>query len=336
MNGLADLALRGLAGMLSPAGPRGRLAILIYHRVLAESDPVNDWDPTASAFEAQMRALTSHFRLLPLSEAVRRLKAGSLPARAACVTFDDGYADNAEIALPILKRCGVPATFFIATGYLNGGRMWNDTVVEALRRAGISTLTLEDTQAGALAIDSPEAKRRAIKKLLSAWKYLPFGERQARADALAVSLGSDLPNDLMMRDDQVRELRTAGMEIGAHTETHPILARIPAAEARSEVIRSRDYLQALLGQPIGLFAYPNGKPRRDYTAEHVQLVRDAGFDAAVTTGAGAAFRATDAYELPRFTPWDRDPFRFSARLVGNLRTRPSNAADSDDARDYRA
>ena len=82
-------------------------------------------------FEAQMRVVAENFVPLPLSEAVDRLMIGELPPRAACVTFDDGYIDNVELALPILQSHGLSATFFVATGYLDGGWMWNDKVIGA-------------------------------------------------------------------------------------------------------------------------------------------------------------------------------------------------------------
>src|SRR5512143_3272728 len=111
----SDLALRALAVMLAPGGARGRLSILIYHRVLATSDPLNNWDPTAAQFDRQMQMLSAYFTPLLLADAIERMVAGRLPPRAVAVTFDDGYSDNVQAALPILLRHGVAATFFIAS-----------------------------------------------------------------------------------------------------------------------------------------------------------------------------------------------------------------------------
>ena len=105
------------------------LSILIYHRVVAQPDPLFPDVVTAEEFDLQMAALTRWFTVLPLGRAVERLRNGTLPVRAACVTFDDGYADNALSALPILLKHGVKATFFVATRFLDGGSMWNDTVI---------------------------------------------------------------------------------------------------------------------------------------------------------------------------------------------------------------
>jgi len=106
--------------------------------------------------------------------------------------------------------------------------------------------------------------------------------------------------------------------VGAHTVNHPILAQLPDVAARDEITHGRDVLQALLDSRIGLFAYPNGRPGSDYLPAHVDMVRALGFDAAFSTTWGAASARSPAYELPRFTPWDRSRLRFGARLARNL------------------
>jgi peptidoglycan/xylan/chitin deacetylase (PgdA/CDA1 family) len=253
---------------------------------------------------------------------VRRLHDGSLPARAACITFDDGYADNHVVALPILQRHGLCATFFIATGFLGGGRMFNDSIIETIRRATGATLDLRGLGVeglGVLALGDQGARRHAIEALLRALKYRPQAERDELTRAVQASANvAELPDSLMMTPEQVRGLHSAGMQIGAHTVSHPILARLDESQAQSEIAASRDALQDLLGERIGLFAYPNGKPDEDYTSTHVRLVREAGFDAAVSTAWGTAVAHSDSYQLPRFTPWDRGRGPFGLRLMRNL------------------
>jgi peptidoglycan/xylan/chitin deacetylase (PgdA/CDA1 family) len=108
------------------------------------------------------------------------------------------------------------------------------------------------------------------------------------------------------------------MEIGAHTVSHPILARLTKAAARAEIMQSKSTLEQLLDEPVTLFAYPNGVPSEDYTADHVSLVRDGGFIAAVSTAWGAASMRSDRFQLPRFTPWDRQPLKYGFRLLTNM------------------
>jgi peptidoglycan/xylan/chitin deacetylase (PgdA/CDA1 family) len=132
----------------------------------------------------------------------------------------------------------------------------------------------------------------------------------------------------MMSSDQVRRLHAAGMTIGAHTVSHPILARLPREQALREIVDGRLRLEQIIGAAVRLFAYPNGKPGTDYHAESVELVRAAGFDAAFSTAWGVATRTSDLLQIPRFTPWDRTPSRFALRMLHNMRPRPVPSAQA--------
>ena len=304
--------------VLSPAGSRGRLSILIFHRVLAEADPLFPELPTAGDFERCMRWVKAWFNLLPLSTAVDRLFSGTIPARALAITFDDGYADNEEIAAPILRRLGMSATFFVSTGFLGGGCMWNDRIIEAVRRCELDHLDLRAHGLGSLALRAADARRQAIEAILNGIKHHDPARRAAITDAVVAVAGGMPSPALMMQADQVRSLRKLGMEIGAHTITHPILTRLEAPEARREMANSKRDLESLLGEPVALFAYPNGVPTQDYDATHAALARECGFAAAVSTAWGAASVRSDRFQLPRFTPWDRTRLRYGLRLAANM------------------
>ena len=103
----------------------------------------------------------------------------------------------------------------------------------------------------------------------------------------------------------------------AHTVSHPILASTSISEARQEIADSKLFLEKLLQTRIGLFAYPNGKPGGDYLPEHAVLVSELGFDAAVSTAWGVADFNTSAFEIPRFTPWDKSRLGHATRLLKN-------------------
>lgn len=311
-----------LFGLKSPAGANARLSVLIFHRVLPEPDPLFPDEMHAARFDAVCGWVRGWFNVLPLDEAARRLAQGTLPARAMAITFDDGYADNQQVAAPILRRHGLNAAFFVATGFLDGGRMWNDTVIEALRRTPADRIELEDIAGlqglGALPLASVADRRAAIDAVIARAKYLAPDERAAVVAGVARAAGAVLPDDLMMSSQQVRDLHRQGHRVGAHTVHHPILARIAPTQARDEILRSKRTLEALLDADVDLFAYPNGKPGQDYAPEHAALVRELGFAAAVSTAWGAAHRGTDMFQLPRFTPWDRTRWRYGARLLNNL------------------
>lgn len=303
---------------LSPPGREARLSILMFHRVLASPDPLFPDVPDVVRFGEILRWITSWFNVLPLDQAVRHLSAGTLPARAAAITFDDGYADNYAVALPLLREYNLTATFFIATGFIDGGRMWNDTIIEAVRGCPRPILELGEIEMGRHALVRPQDRIVAIEALIARTKYLPAPQRVAVSERIAAIAGVQLPSNLMLSSHEVRELRRAGMQIGAHTISHPILTLLSRDEAWREIEGSKKQLEEVLGDRVSLFAYPNGRLGEDYNSEHASLVREIGFEAAAATNPGAAGGGSDLMQLPRFTPWDRNRLRFGARLLGNL------------------
>lgn len=312
------MMLKPLFQWRSPANSRARLSVLIFHRVLPEPDLLFPDEMHARRFDALCGWLASWCNVLPLDEAVSRLKAGTLPARAACITFDDGYADNYHVALPILQRHGLNATFFIATGFLDGGRMWNDSIIESIRACDLPALNLMSLGLGRHVLGSVEEKRAAMAALIAQIKYLPAEQRIAVTQQMACLARVQLPHDLMMTSGEVKAMRRADMGIGAHTVSHPILARLADGQVRQEIHDSKHFLEQLLGERVGLFAYPNGKPGEDYKPHTPDVVRSLGFDAAVSTCWGASGAQDDLFQIRRFTPWDRTRLRFGARLLANL------------------
>ena len=172
------------------------LSILIYHRVLARPDPLFPGEVDRVLFQRQLRLLRRFYTPLPLHLALQRLQDGSLPPRAACITFDDGYADNAEHALPLLQQHGLHATFFIATGYLDGGQMWNDRVIDAVRQVKAATLDLRDLGLDLLPLASLAQRRAAIEHVLGRLKYLPLEQRQHLAVEVQRRAGGAQPDPL--------------------------------------------------------------------------------------------------------------------------------------------
>jgi peptidoglycan/xylan/chitin deacetylase (PgdA/CDA1 family) len=284
-----------------------RLSILIFHRVRAATDPIFPEEPDAGRFEQLMRFVASTYNVMTLGRAITSLIEGKLPRRPLVITFDDGYADNAEIALPILTRHALTATFFVSTGFLNGGRMWNDSVIECVRASKQFNLDLSDYGLGKCSLSGHEERRATIDKLLQYIKYLSLAQRETAIALLQKLTGvGQLPSKLMMSSDQVRALHHAGMEIGAHTVWHPILAALNTAESESEIRASKSCLESIIQDPVEVFAYPNGK-----------LVKRLGFRGAVSTAVGIARPGNDLFQLPRFTPWDRNLPLWAMRLILN-------------------
>ena len=311
-----QLVLRRVDSLKFPAGNRGRLRVIYYHRVLPEADPILADGTVARVFDVHMSVLRRQFNVLALDDAVSLLKRGELPERAVAVTFDDGYSDNFTVALPILQRWGLPATFFVATGFLDGGCMWNDRLIEAVRQIRGSAIDLRPLGLGeSIEVTTPDQRRHLIGTVIGQMKYLDPVERMRKVDEFVGHVGAGVPKDMMMTSANVRELARAGMQIGGHTRTHPILARLSDDEAREEIAGCKRELEAITGKTVDLFAYPNGKPDQDYGHRDVRLVKEAGYVAAFTTAPGAAIMSGDMFQLPRFGSWDATPTRFNVRLM---------------------
>jgi peptidoglycan/xylan/chitin deacetylase (PgdA/CDA1 family) len=313
----ASAVVSWLGRLIEPA--ERRLLILIYHRVHRDTDELFPREITAETFRWQVDLVARHMSPMPLREGIERLSAGTLPRRAVAVTFDDGYADNLELAAPILRAAGVPATFFIASGYLDGGRMWNDTVIESVRRLPLGSYDFGQIGVGSWTLQDLDSRRELCRTLLKTLKHRPPADRQRLSDAIGESTGVPLPDDLMMTTAQVQTLIELGFDIGGHTVSHPILRLLSDDEARREILDGRVALESITGRPVELFAYPNGRPGEDYGPEHAATVRDLKFVAAVSTRRGVSTARDDRWQLPRFTPWDREPERFLARMLLEFR-----------------
>lgn len=298
-----------------PGTRAGRLLILIYHRVRSCPDPMFPGEVDAHRFDWHLSLLRRYCRPFALRDAVRCLRDDALPPRSVAVTFDDGYADNVTVALPVLQRHGIPATFFIAPGFLDGGRMWNDSIIEAVRRAPGTSLDLTDFGYGVVSLGAEAVRGRLAEAIIGKVKHLAPQIRLDHVNQLCSRIGASLPVDLMMTTDHVRLLAEAGQEIGAHTMTHPILRTLSDEAARNEIQLSRLALERITGRPVRAFAFPNGRPGDDYTGRDRDLVRELGFEFAASTRPGAACTQSDMYQLPRFTPWDQQPWRWLMRLL---------------------
>lgn len=304
--------------LLSPGGKGAKLFVFIFHRVVAKTDPLLSAEPDAVQFDWMMHFISRNFSVLPFGQAVSLLNTGQLPARSACVTFDDGYHDNYSVALPILQRYGLIGSFFIATGFLDGGRMWNDDVIEAIRQAPSGIADWTDFGLDQYDLSTQPGRLVAIDAVLGKLKYFPHEKRGMIAREIAHRAGIPDESALMMSSDEVRALRHAGMELGSHTRSHPILSGLSEREAESEIEQGKADLEAILGEVVTSFAYPNGNTQRDLGRRDAEIVRRCGFVGAATTDLGVANTHTDPFLIPRFTPWDRSPQRFALRCAVTL------------------
>ena len=254
------LAHTGLGRLFAAVVPPSGVLILNYHRIGDGSASPYDrelWSADADAFDAQMA------RLARDCDVISPADLDSLDGRRGrhvLVTFDDGYLDNYEVAYPILRRHGVPATFFIATGFIDRPRLpWWDEIAWRVRATAAQRLDLQPWLPAPLA--PADGADRAIGAILRAYKALPAGEAARMLGRLREQTGLETPervDGLWMDWDMIREMAAGGMTIGGHTVDHPVLSRLPVERQREEIETCAARIRAETGRPMEYFAYPVG------------------------------------------------------------------------------
>ena len=287
--------------------------VLMYHRIA--SVHVDPWNLAVEPghFDDQLETLGHHVDFVPLRQLRASLRAGRRTRPAVAVTFDDGYADNLLVAKPLLERHQVPATVFVASGF-TGRRQgfWWDRLAEAIFLPAVlpSSLDLYEGAGGFSANDAAltqnsESGRRARRRLHGdLWAWLvdrPADDRDRQLGQIEswarVQTGRD-PSGWPMTADQLRQLAEGGLvDLGAHSVSHPRLARLSSAGKREEIVQSRLDCQRAVGFTPASFSFPNG----DYDAECLDLVRDAGFTLACTSRPDLVWSSGDAHAIPRIS-----------------------------------
>jgi peptidoglycan/xylan/chitin deacetylase (PgdA/CDA1 family) len=238
--------------------------------------------------------------VVPLAPALRLLRSGrALPRRAVAITFDDGYQDTLDLAVPILEKLGLPATFFLVPGLLSGAvTPWWEVVPWAFAR---STRRRIDWDGDVLATGG-DAGRRSSGRIAAWMKASDRKTRDRMTSELVERLSpeGEVPGRRLFLDwEGAREIVRRGFSVGSHSMHHAILAHERARDQIDDLAGSRRQLEAELGVAVELLAYPNGQPG-DYDVDTMQAAQLAGYSHAVTTIEGWNMASTSAYELRRF------------------------------------
>ena len=292
------------------AASAGRLLIACYHGVDDGPRAGRSWLLLhARELRRQLEHLGRHFQVLPIDEALARLWAGTLRRPTACITFDDGYRNNATHAHPILEALGLPATIYLATGLIGTERrLWTTRLELAFEQSPVRRLSLDEYGLGEVAPGPTPAAFRAARAVAAQLKRLSPAERQPRLEGLLAALERDGTDDdgafAMMDWDEARALADRGLvTFGGHTVDHEIVSRLDDAALARQVGGSiADVAAAFAGPRAGAisrtFCYPNGGPA-DFDGRAGAQVRAAGGTAALSTLPGLNARGTDRWALRR-------------------------------------
>jgi len=268
----------------------------------------------------QLGLLRKTTNIVPLRAALRDLRDGRpLPPRALAVTFDDGYRDNLNIAGPILRRMGIPATCFLVPGILSGEVVpWWERLGWAFRAARAGQLDWEG-RSWALGADGDDGNRIAFKQVSAILKRRDREAREASMDTLVGLLdpsGAYHPAEQFLDWEGAKALGEF-MELGSHTMWHCIMSEESGPAQKADLAESRAQLSDRLGGEFDVLAYPNGTPA-DYDAATIAGCEAAGYDFAVTTQGGWNTAETPRHEVRR---WVINPERAEIDLAKIIRDR---------------
>lgn len=267
--------------------PTGAI-ILMFHSI-ASADAAEFINPanrlTPDMFARQMAFLTAHRRVVPLSQVADQLVAGiSPPANTVCITFDDGYLDNLTVAAPILERYRLPATLFLATGYVGrGDPQWADSLYWMFQRRTVNKIQIPWPGVRELDLMSDATRRAAHSALLQELLEASHEKRSWMLREIGRQLrpAGQMPR-LTMNWDDVRQLRRRYplFEIGGHTSEHIDLRTHRGNVAQSEIEGCAEALRRELGMEPELFSFPYGR----WCDETRDMVIAAGWQSAVASG----------------------------------------------------
>ncbi len=317
----------GLFDVIHKLWPK-RLTVLAYHRIDDPNSPDFDtFKPNVSAtpsnFAAQMDYISRRFNVISIDEVVAWLRGQqALPPNPALITFDDGYRDNLDYALPVLQARNLPAVVFLATAYIGqASPFYWDLIAYCFHH------TVQD------GVDLPLGGRRqwddegSRTAVMMGWfdvlKKLPDDEKCSAVRQLPQALGVSIPESafagLTMTWDQVRTMVANRVDMGAHTQSHPILTRVSLEQVRTEVKGSKERIEAEINRPVTSFAYPNGLPA-DFNPALQAMLPQVGIEAAFTLVPGPA-RLPEARREPMairriFIGYKDTAPRFAAKVMG--------------------
>lgn len=320
--------------------------ILAYHRI--SESPLDPWSLSVRPehFAEHLAVVRRSFQPRSLQDVGQDLRSGrKLHPKSIVITFDDGYADNLHIALPLLERFDIPATIFLVTGAIGSRQeFWWDELTSLLLKPNILPDQLDLSIHGkeySWRLGKSAEYRAADYARYSSWRVsqptpslrhtvymqlwelihsLPHDDQKEVMNQLRAWSGNPSGSDvhrILNRSECAELARSGWVEIGAHTINHPSLASLSIDSQRHEILESKACLEEILRRSVNSFSYPFGK-RHDYTVDTGTLVRESGFSVACSSMSGIVDAKTDPFQLPRIHIHDCGGDEFENRLLSKL------------------
>ncbi|HWO38067.1 MAG TPA: polysaccharide deacetylase family protein [Candidatus Acidoferrum sp.] len=287
----------------------GGVAIIMYHSVM--NDPSSAETTlggiihSTNVFRGQIDVIARHFHAVTLDDVLSFLRGEKLlPPRAVVVTFDDGYADNYQVASDILSRAGIPGVFYVTVDCIDRQRLpWPSLLRYAFLTSKNPSWT--DPAGTVWTLASTAQRTQAFEHASEYCAKLSGTSQDQFVEEIGRQLETESPPSspgLMMTWDEVRGLTRYGHIVGSHTMTHPNMAYLSENDARTELLESKRRLEEELAVPITHFSYPCPALQPHWIDHTVSASRQIGYQTAVTTNGGIVRRQDDPLRLHRIRP----------------------------------
>ncbi len=308
---MKDLAKRAIlaTGAMRLISPGASAAILMYHSVMADpgahADSLGGIIHSEADFRAQMELLRREYQPISLDDVVEKLKTGEpSPKRSVVITFDDGYTDNSEVAMPILNQLGIPATFYVTVDCIEQRRLpWPSRLRYAFRQT--KRPMWSDGRGNSWPLQDFDSRERAYLASCDECCQLSGQPQEEYVQAIEKQFETAVPGDsssLMMNYEQIGSLLKHGHIVGSHTMTHPNMAYVGEHDAKTELAESKLRLEQGLQTPIRHFSYPCPAMTPHWSEQTVAQSRSVGYASAVTTNGGVTRCGDNPLALKRIRP----------------------------------
>jgi peptidoglycan/xylan/chitin deacetylase (PgdA/CDA1 family) len=327
---LFEVLFRSGAVHLFRGRSRDSVLVLIYHDILPpgfpEQNPLFGMTVSTTEFEWQLRYLRKRYAPISFQQFADWFFNGAmLPPNPVLITFDDGHRNNLDFALPALKKLGFPAVCFAVAGSLGEKSLtWFEDAYYRLMFTPYLSWKLTNGEVRPLT--SPAERSAACGRFFTLCRSLSADEQHREIQSLQSQLGVESPNvqfpgrfEFLSADD-LRSLQENGIEIGAHTMTHPILSTLAPYSAQIEIRASKAQLEKNLPMPVRAFAYPFGAPDLDFTERDRDYVRQSDFTLAFAGEGGSVKKTCDAFNLPRVGIGRMNRAQFATTITGTTAT----------------
>ena len=290
---------------------RGPCSVLMFHRIHRNGNIQNNVDPNSGLsiseknFDQILKNLTKKYEIIPIDKILFRLKKKS-EKHCIVLTFDDGYLDNFELALPVLEKYNVPATIFITTRFLDGDcHMWWYELWNIIKKNETIEI-IKKNKVNLWKCITFNQKLKCFKDLRKIIIKLNYKDQNKFLKEINQLKRPNFKNLCLNRDHILKLDQHPLITIGSHTHSHAVLSNETESFVGLEIKKSKEILEKIVGHEINYIAYPFGN-LQEVNKREFEITKKLGYKLGFTTNC-KKISIKDIYSLPRIAVNENNTF----------------------------